>query len=332
MIAGRVIGLGLLVLALFACMDRRAEISTGEGDALFREKKYDEALAKYEEARKVAPDRPEIRFKLSDVYFEMAKKALDGKDEKAYAELLGKAQEAAIAGLEFDPDNASGHVRLGIIAAYRSDMDAARESFEIARQLDPVNPLHYVNLAEVSVYRGKLSQARRYIEKGRRLGANPAFLELDEMLAAWRAGDFIEAEDLFENLVKLNPDLIKNQYDAENIETFEQFTAECCSDIACGPFMKTACAAANQRVVERKLLQETLAQQIALEKERSQRMSKVYDRLRELNIEVEEKESDVNLDDVEEPPPGQNPNDPRNPRGPAGQQRPRGRGPQPFPR
>jgi tetratricopeptide (TPR) repeat protein len=290
-----------------------------------REGKYDEARPKYEEARDLAPDRPEIRFKLSNTYFELARKSLDEKkDEKAYAELLARAQEETLAGLELAPDSPRGHTQLGVIAAYRSDMDAARESFEIARQLDPVNPLHYLNLAEVSVYRGKLSQARRYLERGRRLGASPAQTEITELLAAWRAGDFVEAEDLFDNLKLLNPVVVKNQFGKDDIESFEQFTAGCCEEIACGPFMKPACEAAHQRVVERQLLKETMAEQNAMEKERRERMSKVYERLRELQIDVDEKESEV-VDLGPEPPPP----DPRTqgPSGPTGSNGPTGRNP-----
>jgi Flp pilus assembly protein TadD len=284
----------LLALAALACTPRQAEIRTSEADRLVREQKYEEARVKYEEAVKLAPDREEIRFKLADTYFQLARKALDEKaDEKTYAELLSKAQEEALVGLELSPDSARGHLMLGLVAAYRGDMDAARESFEIARQLEPVNPIHYLNLAEVSVYRGKLSQARRYLERGRRLGAPPAILEVTELLAAWRAGDFVEAEDLFENLKELNPAAVKNQFGEENIDSFEAFTKACCEEVACGPFMKSACAAADQRVTERKLLEETLRQQLALEQERRERVSKVYDRLRELNIDVEEQEAEV---------------------------------------
>jgi tetratricopeptide (TPR) repeat protein len=291
----------LVAAAVLACVP--LPISTREADSLFKEGRYEEARQKYEEARAKAPGQPEIHFKLSDTYFELARKALDErKDEKAYSELLSKAQDEAIAGLELNPDNPSGHRRLGLIAAYRSDMDAARESFEVARQLDPVNPLPYIDLAEVSVYRGKLSQARRYIERGRRLGANPAFLEVDELLAAWRAGDFVEAQDLFDNLFRLNPAVVKTWNGAKDIETFEQFTAQCCQQLTCGPFMKSACEQANQRVAERKMLQETLAQEIALEQERRRRLSKVYKRLRELNIEVDEKENEAVLDDEKLPP------------------------------
>jgi Flp pilus assembly protein TadD len=314
--SGIALVLVVLTTVLLGCAPRQQRISTRDADDLYRAGKLEEARTKYEEYVKQAPDQPEIHFKLSTTLFDLARKSLDEqKDEKAYAELLGKSQEEAIAGLELDPDNPSGHTLLGILAAYRSDMDAARESFEIARQLDPVNPTHYINLAEVSVYRGKLVQARRYMERARRLRGNPALIELDEVLAAWRAGDYIEAQDTFNNLMSLNPDVVKKQYGAENIETFEQFTAECCEDVSCGPFMKPACAQANQRVAERKLLQETLKQQIELEKERKERMAKVYDRLREIDIQVEESEDKVDLGDE---PPAQPEPEPR--RGPGGQQ------------
>ena len=92
---------------------------------------------------------------------------------------------------------------------------------------------------------------------------------------------------------QLNPEVAKKQFGADDIESFQDFTKACCEQIACGPFMKPACKAADQRVVERKLLEETLAKQISLEKERRERVARVYDRLRDLKIDVDEKESEL---------------------------------------
>jgi tetratricopeptide (TPR) repeat protein len=276
---------------LLACAGGGPNLSTKEGERLLAQNMPKEALAEFERLKAIAPEKKEIRFGAAAAHFDLAEAALKEKNEETYVAELAKAQDEALRAIELDPEYAAAHNMLGVISAYRSDLDAAQKSFELARRLEPLNPTFYLNLAEVNVYRGKMVIARRYLVKARERGAPAPLIEMNEVLAAWREGDFVEARDIFDDIVELNPQLAKQltgTEDQEEVPTFDDVAEHCCSQSSCGPFMKSACTAMKQQVAERIQNEETRRKEVQMEADRAKRADAVNDRLKELQIEVDD--------------------------------------------
>ena len=249
------------------------------------------AIEQLEVLRAKRPDDAEVALDLGIAYFKRARVALDAGDDAAYLRDLALAQRHVLAAVELDPRSSQPHTWMGIISAYRSDLDATIESLKNAARLEPHHPVHYTNLAESYIYKGKLTRARRYLAKARKLGAPPVYIEMNEVLAAWRSGDYVEARDLFEIAYALNPDVVKVWNEApvaEPISSFEEFSAFCCSHIACGPYMENACDEMKHEVRQRNVNAETMRQELVLEMERRRKLQDIYDKHRELDVVIEE--------------------------------------------
>jgi tetratricopeptide (TPR) repeat protein len=280
---------------LVACAGTGPNLSTKEGYRLLAQDKPTEALAEFERLKALAPENKEIRLGVGSAHFALAKQALKEKNEETYIAELARAQDEALRAIELDPEFAGAHNLLGIIAAYRSDLDAAQQSFELARRLEPLDYSYYLNLAEVNVYRGNLVIARRYLLKARERGAPDVLVEYNETLAAWRSGDYVEARDIFDDIVELNPQAAKaliedlgGSTEEGKPATFEQLAQGCCQQSSCGPFMKSPCTEMKQQVASRIEKEETRKKELEMEADRAQRAAAVNDRLRELQIEVED--------------------------------------------
>jgi tetratricopeptide (TPR) repeat protein len=122
---------------LVACAGTGPNLSTKEGYRLLAQDKPSEALAEFERLKALAPENKEIRLGVGSAHFALAKQALNEKNEETYIAELARAQDEALRAIELDPEFAGAHNLLGIIAAYRSDLDAAQQSFELARRLEP---------------------------------------------------------------------------------------------------------------------------------------------------------------------------------------------------
>jgi len=272
-----------------------------------REGKTEEARTLMEATAKEAPENVNVRVGLASVYFDVFAKALAEKDEAKYREYLAKCQEEALKAVELDPDDARAHNLLGIVAIYRGDIDASRQSFNIARQLDPLSWVYYLNIAELEVYMGKLSRARRNIELARKFRAPPGDVELVETLAAWKRGDLVEARDTFDDVALLEPERARTWNGATSIATFDDMAAHCCQLEFCGPYMKNACKRMDQEVAERKREIETVRKELELEAERSKRIQDVYRNRRDIEILVEDAESEASKDKAPAAPKGKTP-------------------------
>ena len=137
---------------------------------------------------------------------------------------------------------------------------------------------------------GDLNRAQHSVERARRLGARGAFVDIVESLAAWRRGDLVEARDLFDQAYGLDPEEVNNWDEApvdKPIESFADFTAYCCGNHTCGPHMGKACQRMQLAVKKRELRDETLRQELVIEMERRRKLREIYERRRDLQIEVE---------------------------------------------
>jgi tetratricopeptide (TPR) repeat protein len=294
--------IAVALATVLACAGAGPNVSTKEGYRLLGQGKPEEALAEFERLKTIAPENKEVRLGVGQAHFDLAQKALKDKNEETYVAELARAQDEALRAAELDPEFAPAHNLLGIIAAYRSDLDAAQQSFELARRLEPLSFTYYLNLAEVNVYRGKMVIARRYLAKARERGAPAAMIEYNEALAAWREGDYVEARDIFDDIVELNPLYAKELTGGAEAPTFENLAEHCCQQSSCGPFMKSACTEMKQQVTERIQSEETRRKEIQMEADRAKRAAAVNERLKDLQIEVEDLDTGLppDADEVKE--------------------------------
>jgi tetratricopeptide (TPR) repeat protein len=252
--------------------------------------RYEEAIQKLEAARKQYPDSIEVPMELARAHFRLARKADDEGRPVAYVEELGLAQDALVQALEIDPEFAPAHTWMGILLAYKGEIRGGLESFLNARRLNPRNPTSYTNLAETHIYMGNISAARSALDKARKLGARRAVIEMNEVLAAWRQGDYVEARDIFDGVYAMNPDVVKTWNEApvsDPIESFEDFTEFCCGHVACGPYMENACQEMDQEIAHHSLEAELVRRELELEMDRRRKLREIYKGRKDLEVTVE---------------------------------------------
>jgi tetratricopeptide (TPR) repeat protein len=235
---------------------------------------------------------PRAQLELSQLHFQLAQDALEKGDESEYASQLARAQEYLLDYIELSPRDAPAQNQLGILAAYRGDFDGSRRSFRIATQLDPVDPVAQLNLAELAVYAGKLPEARKWLQLARSRGADEIDAKLVEVLMLWKERDLIAAKERFELARGISPGRVQGWNGATTIQSFEDMAAHCCRLTFCGPFMEQACGDMNQAVAQQSLTEATILKELQLEIERARRIRELYERRRDLKIEVDEDSTD----------------------------------------
>jgi Flp pilus assembly protein TadD len=255
------------------------------------------AAQKLEQRRTEEPDDFDTRLQLADVYYQLARKALDDGNQAAYVSYLSKAQAEILEAVRIDPTSPRPHTWLGIITAYQGDLNAAETSFKNALRLNLRERMelrggtYYSNIAHISVYQGKLGDARRYLDKGAKMGAPQDELDRISVLAAWKSNDMVEARDIFNSAVTLNPAFAETWDGAplpRPMKTFDDFAAACCSNPTCGPHMEGACKREKQSVAKRELDLDTLSEERKLEVQRQTKLREIYKRRKDVEITVED--------------------------------------------
>jgi len=233
---------------------------------------------------------PRTRLRLSELYFQLAQEALERGDEARYTDELARAQTYLLDHIELQPEDAAAQNQLGILAAYRGDFEGSRRSFGIATQLDPVDPIAQLNLAELAVYAGELPEARRRLRLARSRGADEIDAKLVEVLMLWKERDLVSAQDRFERAREISPGRVQGWNGASKIQSFDDLAAHCCRLVFCGPYMEQACGDMNQAVARQKVQEATVLRELQLEIERARRLRQIYERRRDLKIEVDPEE------------------------------------------
>lgn len=255
----------------------------------------DERLAELEPAVRRSPTSARLRDDLGRVYYLRARRALDEGRDADYQADLARALGEWIESLRLDPESPSPHTWMAIVAVYQGDLGRALTSFQNARRLEPRSPIAYTNLAETYIYLNQITTARRYLERGRRRGAPPVLIELNEVLAAWREGDLVEARDVFRAAYALDPEQVNiiNEARAGNpIDSLDDYMAYCCEkNPACGPYLEAECREMHLEVKHRDIADETLLRELRLEMDRRRRLREIYRKRKDLKVEIEEPEN-----------------------------------------
>jgi Flp pilus assembly protein TadD len=251
----------------------------------------DSELARLEKRRDDRPKDAERRQELGEAYYREARRLLDQQDFAGYESFLGKAMDEVLESARLEPESASPHVFMGIVAAYQGDIQRTFRSMANARRLAPRSWTSYTNLAEVMVYKGS---ARRDIEpwldRAEKLGANPAVVELNLCLVSWRDGDLTAAERHFRRVRRLDPEVLASWNEApvpKPIETLPDLMGYCCGSPACGPYLAKACEQEKLEVAKRELPAEVARREVLIEMERRRKLEQIYSTRKDLEIEVE---------------------------------------------
>jgi Flp pilus assembly protein TadD len=254
----------------------------------------DSELARLERERDKRPNDPERREALGEAYYRYARAALDRKDFPAYESYLGKAMDEVLESARLDPESASPHIFMGIVAAYQGDIARTFRSLANARRLAPRSPTSYTNLAETLIYKGSPRRdVERWIERADKLGGDPAVSELNLCLVSWRDGDLAAAERHFKRVRRLNPEVLSSWNEApvpKPLETLPDLMSYCCGSPACGPYLASACQESRLAVAKREIPAEVARQELVIEMERRRKLDEIYAKRKDLEIEVEEPE------------------------------------------
>jgi tetratricopeptide (TPR) repeat protein len=248
------------------------------------------ARAELERERERQPGSADVRVALGEVYYRIARDALDReRDEARYLAFLERSIAEFVTALEIDPRDDRPHLFLAVMDTYRGELRKALRGLENARRLEPAG-VAYTNIAELYVYLGHLHKARRWNELGLRKGAPLSVVDFNDMLIRWKEGDLDEARRLFAELRRSDPETIRTINMArlpEEPRSFDDFAGYCCASPACGPYLRKACSDLELDVREREISQETVRRELLLEMEQARRLRRVYEQRKELEIEVE---------------------------------------------
>jgi Flp pilus assembly protein TadD len=289
-----------LVLALASCS---TSPTPNEIQNDVKQGKLESAAQKLEKARDSDPDDFSTRMKLGEVYYELARQAIDEDKQTEYVDYLRKAQTEIIAAARIEPTAPEPHTWLGIITAYEGDLNGSETAFRNALRLAQADKYrqdaggtYYSNLAHISVYKGDLQAARRYLTKAAKTGAPQDELDRISVLLAWKENDMVEARDVF-NGGALMSKAFATTWDGaplpKKMVTFDDFAAVCCKNPTCGPHMENACKRERQTVARRELTIDAAAEQMKIERERREKLKEIYNKNKNVEITVEDPNAPV---------------------------------------
>jgi tetratricopeptide (TPR) repeat protein len=236
------------------------------------------------------PRSADVRVALGEVYYRIARDALDrDRDEARYLDYLERSVGEFVTAVELDPRDDRPHFFLAVMDVYRGEPREALRGFVRVRRLRPTG-VAYTNIAETFVYLGKLDKAQEWNDLGLRKGAPYGAVLFNDMLIAWRYGDLAQARRTFAELRDGNPDMLRTINAAPLPETprsFEDFAGYCCRSPACGPYLEDACHELSLEVQQRELSEEAVRRELVIEMEKQRRLRRVYEQRKELEIEIE---------------------------------------------
>ena len=282
-----------LVWALASCS---TSPSPNEIQNDVKQGKVESAAHKLEKERDSDPDDFGVRMKLGELYYELARQAIDDDKQAEYIDYLRKAQTEIIAAARIEPTAPEPHTWLGIITAYEGDLNGSETAFRNALRLAQADKYRqyaggtfYSNLAHICVYKGDLQAARRYLDKAAKTGAPQDELDRISVLLAWKENDMVEARDVFNGGAIMSKAFATTWDGAplpKKMVTFDDFAAVCCKNPTCGPHMENACKRERQAVARRELTIDTAAEQMKIERERREKLKEIYDRNKNKGVEI----------------------------------------------
>lgn len=128
-----------------------AENFCNTGNQLKTEKRFDEAIASYQNALQLQPDYAEVHHHLAEIYFWQRK----------FREAIASCHKA----IELQPDFAPNHKILGNILQTQGDIEAAMNAYDKALELNPEFAEAYINQGSILSKLGRNEEAVVCLEK-----------------------------------------------------------------------------------------------------------------------------------------------------------------------
>jgi tetratricopeptide (TPR) repeat protein len=113
--------------------------------AYFDQEKYEEAVAEFQEAARLAPEDDQVHLYLGRAYYELGR----------YEEAIAAYREA----VRLAPDDAAAHFYLGLAYQQQGDLDQALASYQEAIRLDPNLDEAHTNIGGVYENLGEVDKA-----------------------------------------------------------------------------------------------------------------------------------------------------------------------------
>lgn len=169
-------------------------------DVLAGERRFDEALAQYDEAIRL--DRLELKWSDRSIFGDIL------VNSGNVLRTLGRAAEAEkryAEALELDPTLAAAHFNLGALALQANRLSDAAERFERALKIDPNYTAAHTSLGSALLLQGRTAEALSHYERALRLDPS-AKSHRDFGIALLYARRLPEAVTQLEAAVRLEPD------------------------------------------------------------------------------------------------------------------------------
>jgi tetratricopeptide (TPR) repeat protein len=173
-----------------------------EGNTLFNQKEYPEALAKFEEFKKTNPDVHQVMINIGNCFLALKEYA---RAVQAYEEYLGgvKAEKGTLSG---DKDAAKVLATIGQAYFDQGNIDEAKRHFKLAIDSFPGDPVLAYNLGEICFNQGEAAQAIDYLLIAVKIDEKwpPPYHKLG--YAYLNRGQYQKALESFKKFLDLAPD------------------------------------------------------------------------------------------------------------------------------
>lgn len=176
-----------------------------EGNELFEQKKYEEAVAKFKEIVEEVPELCQINLNIGNCYYEMGD--------------YDSAISCYKAVLEKEPENNDALVSLGNVYLEKGELEKGMELFNKLSDEDAASPITLYNIATLLFNKGELETAARYYERALSLDQNMADAHYQSGLCYLNLNKKEKAKESFLKYLELKPDSVK----AEQVKAFLEY-------------------------------------------------------------------------------------------------------------
>jgi len=176
-----------------------------EGNSLFEQEKYEEAILKFKEIMEKVPELYQINLNVGNCYYEMGE----------YDSALPYYQQV----LEKEPDNKDALISLSNIYLEKGDLERGMELLDRVSAEDVTSPITLYNIGTNLFNKGKPQTAVRYYEQAMKLDPNMADAYYQVGLCYLNTNDKDKAKKNFLKYLEIAPDSEK----AEQVKSFLKY-------------------------------------------------------------------------------------------------------------
>jgi len=171
-----------------------------QGNAFFKEGKYDSALAMYEEFLKKNPSAYQVYLNIGDCHRE---KGEYEKAAEAYNLVIEKAKEDKAIGSDM---TAKALAAIGLSWLKQDNLERAQEYFKQSIEVSPQDELLAYNVAEIYFSNQKIDEAQKYYEMAIEIKPDWSEPYLKLAYVFLNKGDMANAAEYLEKFLKLEPE------------------------------------------------------------------------------------------------------------------------------